>query len=230
METFEQCRSTRPLTVPVLIHQESMFIVDARCAPIPPSGRQTPERRRRIELETQRHGRRVNRSRACCAEVLALAARHSRRAREIVFHTDRKSTYPRLIREAFGEERVTHHRTSSRQPRDTSNPLFRINLMNAISRDLVGRLHRRSWLVSKKGRYLDAHLAMFITYRNYHRPRFNKDEDTPAMMLGFLHQPMSKTQMLSWRQDWGPDRSVHPFSWAMESPNAYRARRAAIAS
>ena len=54
METFEGCRSTRPLTVPFLIEQETTFLIDARCAPIPPSGKMTPERRLEIERRVRR--------------------------------------------------------------------------------------------------------------------------------------------------------------------------------
>jgi hypothetical protein len=227
METFEGCRSTRPLTVPLLIEQESMFLVDARCAPIPPSGRKTPKRRRAIAAEEARNGRRPNRSRECVAKVLGVAAAHCRHSTRITFHTDRKSTYPNLIRQAFGAERVDHHRTSSKRPRDTRNPLFRINLMNAIARDLLGRLHRRSWLVSKRGEYLDAHLALLAAYRNYHRPRFNKDTDSPAMLLGFVDRRLTKSELLSWRQDWGRQRSIHPLARRLESVGDYRGRRAA---
>jgi transposase-like protein len=228
METFEGCRSTRPLTLPVLIEQESMFIVDARCAPIRPSGKMTPKRRAAIAREEARRGRRPNRSNECVGKVLAAAARRCAEAESITFCTDRKRTYPRLIREAFAGQRPTHLRVSSKRPRDTSNPLFRINLMNAIARDLCGRLRRRSWLVSKEGRYLELQLGILIAYRNYHRPRFNKDTDTPAMLVGFVPDRLSRTALLSWRQDRGPDHSLHPLSHWFETVSEFR-RRTSIA-
>ena len=46
METFEGCRSTRPLTLPVVIEAESMFIVDARCAPCAPTTGRRPAKTR----------------------------------------------------------------------------------------------------------------------------------------------------------------------------------------
>ena len=52
-----------------------------------------------------------------------------------------------------------------------------------MTRDLMGRLHRRSWLVSKERRYLDAHLALFTVHRNYIRSWRNGERETPAMML-----------------------------------------------
>ena len=109
----------------------------------------------------------------------------------------------------FGAARLIHRQFSSKLPRDSQNPLFRINLTNAMARDLNGRLRRRTWLVSKFGRYLNTQLAYFITYRNYVRRRFNRDEETPAEMLGFVPRPLRKEQLLSWRQTWGRE-SIHP--------------------
>lgn len=209
LETFETCRSTRPLTVPILIERETMFIVDARCAPIRPSGKMTAERRARIAAEAAVHGPRPNRSSACVAEVLRKAARMCAGECQVQFVTDQKRTYPGLIRRAFGAG-VGHQQVSSKRRRDTSNPLFRINLTNAVARDLNGRLRRRSWLVSKRGCYLELQLGLWLAYRNYHRPRFNRDTDSPAMLCGLLPQRLSREQMLSWRQDHGPERSLHP--------------------
>lgn len=224
METFEVCRSTRPLTVPFLIEQDTTFVVDARCAPIPPSGRMTPARRQEIAVDEALHGKRPNDSRRVCAEVLATAARHSRTARSVHVRSDRKKTYPKLFRDAFGRERLRHLTVSSKCKRDTKNPLHRINLTLARARDLMGRLHRRSWLVSKAARCLDLHLMAFACYRNYHCARFNGEKESPAQLLGFVPRRLSKGELLSWRQDWGPDRSIHPLSPWLETVTEYRER------
>ena len=224
METFEGCRSTRPLTVPVLIEQESTFLIDARSAPIPPSGRMTPKRRRLIEDEQRRNGKRRNESQRVCAEVLATVAQRCAGATSIHFRSDRKKTYPKLLRETFGEGRVRHLRISSKRPRDTANPLHRINLTLARLRDLLGRLHRRSWLVTKEGRYLDLYLMVFACYRNYHCVRFNGERHSPGELLGFVPRRLTKGELLSWRQDWGPDRSPHPLSPWLESVREYQER------
>ena len=120
----------------------------------------------------------------------------------VALTSDEKTIYPKLAREAFGKDRLQHTRVSSRLPRDTSNPLFRINLTNAMARDLCGRLRRRSWLVSKKARHLDDQLALYMCYRNYARPRFNRDTKTPAEFLGFVDRKLSAQELMSWRQDW----------------------------
>ena len=125
---------------------------------------------------------------------------------------DKKKTYGGLLRRAFGEARLRHMQIDSKRKRDPRNPLHRINLTLATARDLMGRLRRRSWLVTKKAEFLNLHLAMLACYRNYHRPRFNKDSESPAMLLGFLPRRLSKQELLSWRQDWGPGQSIHPLS------------------
>jgi hypothetical protein len=85
-----------------------------------------------------------------------------------------------------------------------------------MARDLMGRLRRQSWLVSKKRRYLDVALALFIAWRNLVRRRFNFDEESPAQALEFAPRRMTEEELLSWRQEWGR-RSIHPLAWNAES-------------
>lgn len=228
LETFEGCRSTRPVTVPILIERESMLIVGARAGQIPPSGRMTAARRAQIAAYRAVHGTRPNESSPCVRALLATLAARTTDLRELEFVTDEKKTYPKLLREAFGEERVRQVRVSSKRVRDQRNPLFRINLTNAIARDRLARLHRRSWCVSKRRQHLESHLSMWIAYRNYHGNRFNRDQGvTPAMLCGFVDRPLSKRELLGWRQDWGPEKSPDPRSRTGESVLEYRTRLAA---
>ena len=87
-------------------------------------------------------------------------------------------------------------------------------------------MRRDSWLVSKKRRYLDLGLQLWMAYRNYVRRRFNYDEESPAQLLGFVPRRMSVGELLSWRQDWG-HASIHPLSRRGVSIGALRHRRAA---
>ena len=149
MEAFENERTVCPITVPVLIEQESMFVVDARSAPIRPSGRMSARRREAIRRNEKRHGKRRNSAKRCLNRVLRRGARYSKRLAQPRIDTDEKSTYPGLIRRSFGED--CEHRTfSSKLPRTSKNPLFPINQMNAMTRYLTGRMRRRSWLASKE--------------------------------------------------------------------------------
>lgn len=224
LETFETCRSTSPLTVPILIERESMLIVDAQVGKIPPSGSMPPNRRRRLAALEKEHGKRPNESSQVIASVLDTLAPRVRKSRELVFTTDQKTTYPGLIERAFPNQTVHHRTVSSKVKRDSRNELHRINLTNALARDRVARLRRRTWCVSKRGDRLQAQLAMWVAYRNYHRNRFNRDRSlTPAMLCGFVPRPLSKQEMLAWRQDWGPDYSIHPLARRGESVTELKA-------
>lgn len=134
----------------------------------------------------------------------------------VVLETDKKTSYISLAKEVFGGRRLVHHTTSSKLLRDVRNPLFPINHTEASARDLMGRLRRRSWLASKKRRYLDLGLQLFAAYRNYVRRRFNGDSFSAAQMLGFVRRRMSASEMLSWRQDWGRS-SIHPLAVRSDS-------------
>jgi hypothetical protein len=87
----------------------------------------------------------------------------------------------------------------------------------------MGRLRRESWLVSKRRRYLDIALHVFMAYRNYVRRRFNRDEASPAQMLGFAPRRMTPGQLLSWRQEFGR-RSIHPLASRAQTVGSWQGR------
>jgi hypothetical protein len=223
LETYEGRRNTRPLSVPVLIETESRFVIWAESATLRPSGTMTPVRLEAIAADERRLGRRKDHSRRAALRALRRGAELAQELSEVRLDTDEKSSYPKLAREAFGEGRVVHRCTSSRLARTTWNPLFPINHTEAMARDLMGRLRRESWLTSKRRRYLDIALHVFIAYRNYVRRRFNKDEFSPAETLGFAPRRMTVHELLSWRQD-GGGWSIHPLSRSGESIQDRRAR------
>ena len=209
-ESYEGRRNTRPLTIPMLVHRDTRFILGAVSAPIRPRGKMTSKRRRAIAEDESRYGPREDRSAEAIKEILARGAELCRSTRRVVFQTDEKSSYPGFARRAFGAKRLEHEQTNSKLARGSWNPLFPINHSEAMARDLTSRLRRESWLVSKKGWCLDLHLELAIAYRNYVRVRFNYDDQTPAQMLGFVREQPKPTQLMTRRQDWGKD-SPYPF-------------------
>ena len=180
LETYEGRRNTRPLTLPVLMERDSRFIVWAESAKIPPSGRMSQTRREAIAADEKRFGRRPNHSSASVRRTVARGRELAQHLQKVSVATDEKSTYPALLSEGFGKERLVHSKTNRRLARMTWNPLFPINHTEAMARDLMGRLRRDSWLVSKHRRWLDVALHVFIAYRNYVRRRFNVDQESPA--------------------------------------------------
>ena len=220
-ETYEGCRNTRPLTMPMLIEQDSRFVVWAEAAPIRPRGKMTPARQRRIARHEARYGVREDLSRQATRNTLARGAELTNGLQRVVLHTDEKTTYPTLAKEAFGEDRLEHRQTNSQLARGTWNPLFPINHGEAMARDLTGRLRRESWLASKQRACLDLQLQVHMAYRNYWRRRCNPDKQSPAAILGFVHRRMSATELLSWRQDW-QGLSIHPLATRLESVADWR--------
>jgi hypothetical protein len=208
METFENERVVCPLTLPVVIEQESMFVVAADSAPIRPSGAMSKRRREAIRKREEAEGKRQNHSRGSLKRVLRQTSKYCKRLPTVRIDTDEKVMYPMLARWAFGA-RLEHRRYSSKLERDTRNPLFPINHINSMARYLMGRLRRRSWLASKRRCYLNLQLQVFMAFKNFVRPRFNSDDETPAMVLGLIRDRMAPTDLLSWRQDWGWF-SLHP--------------------
>jgi transposase-like protein len=224
LETYEGMRTLRPLTVPLVIDKSSRYIVWAESAPIPARHRKTKHGKRRAE-EVARTGRRPDGSRRACRRALSRAEVLTRDQGFLAIETDEKRSYPALIRHVFGRKRkIVHGKTKSTRQRDVSNPLFAVNQTEAMARDLMGRLRRQSWLASKKRRYLDLGLAVFMAWRNLVRRRFNHDWRSPAQILGFVPRRMSEEELCSWRQDWGR-RSIHPLAWNAESIERFSERR-----
>ena len=212
MESFEDNRRTRPVTITFLVEAESFFIAHTDCAPIRPRGRMTPERRREIGRDEVRFGKRQDRSIACIRKAFSFLASRVARHTHVFLDTDKKTVYRPLARQELGPQRLVHRTTSSKAARTTRNPLFAVNLMEAIARDYTGRLRRRTWLCSKMLEYLRAQLQLLVAFRNYIRPKTRARRHqgvTSGTALGFARRMLSFDDCLGWRQDWGP-LSIRP--------------------
>jgi hypothetical protein len=206
IETYETKRRERPVTFPILIESKSRFIIWGESGTLSPRGRMNPSRKEAIEADSRQFGCREDQSESTVRRTLAKAIPMVKGLRLLLVQTDEKSTYPGLLREAFGSSVVDHQTTSSKRERTIQNPLFPINQMEAISRDLLGRLRRESWLVSKRRRFLDQAFQMLMAWKNYVRPRFNRDRETPAMIAGWVRRPLTPGELLGWRQDLGQEK------------------------
>jgi transposase-like protein len=227
LETYEGRRNTRPLSLPLLIERKSRFVIWGEAATIRPHGRMSPARRKALAEDEKRLGRRRDASRWAILRTLRRGHELAAKLALVVFSSDEKASYPGLARLALRGKRLLHLRTNSRLVRASWNPLFAINQTEAMVRDLLGRLRRESWLVSKKRRYLDLGLQLWIAYRNYVRRRFNRDQRSPAQVLGFAERRLEVGELLSWRQDWG-EGSLHPLARAGTTVGDWRRTRAAV--
>ena len=210
LETFENL-SILPVTVPVLIEKESKLVVATGAAPIRRVRKKGSHRQRWLESYEQQHGKRRDLSKACVKRTFKRFQKLLGGAKAVLL-TDEKPLYASLCRKMFGDQ-VLHLTCSSKLVRDTKNLLFAINLTDTMLRDNCGRLRRRSWLVSKKRKFLRLQLELFTAYRNWHRKRVNTDEPgvTSGTMLGIVSRKLEWEEMLAWRQDWAL-RSIHPAS------------------
>jgi transposase-like protein len=209
LETFEQDRRLRPLTVPVLIHRRSRFLVHFQIGHLPARGGLSPLDCARKAAGERRHGRRRSGSAAAVEDCLIrLKAVHSATA-PLELVTDRKRSYPPLVRRHFarGGAYVREHSSAAR---NTRNPLFPINHALAMMRDHVSRLVRRSWCASKRADQLRHHLWIYTAWRNYVRPMFNRTPRiSAASALGLADGRFPVARLLRWMwPEQMPERSI----------------------
>lgn len=168
LETFEQNRRLCPLTMPVLVHAETWFVVHAATGTLPARGNLGPFDLIRKERYEKQHGKRRNKSKEATRKcVVALRDALGKDAR-FALQTDQKSTYPKIFREVFAEG-YQHQWVNSKERRDRKNLLFTVNNTLAQARDGMSRLVRRNWGHSKLERNLGWHVWAWILWRNYAR-------------------------------------------------------------
>lgn len=199
LETFERDRRLQPVTLPVLIHEESRFVLHVEAAALPARGglrRRDLERKRQLEAKV---GVRRSGSRAAvkrCFEVLARALEPGTRA---VIVTDRKASYATVLAETMRGPFV-HERHSGKDPKSVSNPLWPINHTLAMLRDGLSRLVQRTWAATKERPWLAQHAWIWIAYRNYIRCLTNKKQrTTSALRAGVVSRTFSNSSFFVWR-------------------------------
>lgn len=220
LETYEHDRRLQPLTVPVLIHRNSYFVVAADVAPLPCRGGLSCKDRLRKAARERQHGLRRSGSRAAVERCLAWLPGLIE-GRVATVETDRKKTYPAILRRVLGET-LRHVCTRSTVKRDRRNRLFPVNHTLAQLRDGVSRLVRRTWAASKRAKRLGWHLWIWICWRNYMRGVTNEaPRTTPAMILGTERRPLGKEELLGARvevRDGSPTAKAASFSAGRAQP------------
>jgi len=199
-ETFEIDRRMGPLTVPVLLHRRSRYVLAAHVGTLAPRIRPS-DRRWRPRLERALLPRR-NQSRRVASRCLAALDR-VRRGAAVVLATDEKPAYRSLLRQHDRGTAVTHRTTSSRVPRRTWNPLFQVNQTLAMVRDGLSRARRRTWCASKRRGRLWCHLGLYFAWKNFVRLRTNEAKETPAQAIGLTKRRWGTEDLVRWRLDLG---------------------------
>lgn len=166
LETFETHRKLKPVTACVLIEEATGFLVSIEVGALAPRGNRTPDEERKLAEYEEREGPRRCESWDVVQKTAAAIARVARRDELVEVTTDCKTSYAKALAKSLGE-RLVHKVVSSRAPRGTGSRLFPVNHTLARLRDLVSRLVRQTWAVSKMRAWLALHLDVLIAFRNY---------------------------------------------------------------
>jgi hypothetical protein len=193
-----------PLDLNTMSCCESGFMLHVAAAPLRRSGSMT-DRQKQIREQRERElglpepgvRRRVTR------QALLLLEKLRRPGCILEFRTDLEPDYSRALADLAGKVRVVHRRVSSKAPRDTDNPLWRINLQHLVMRHSLKSHSRETIAFHKRLRGLmDRALALQVwincikglSERNERKARL-----TPAMQLGLESKRRSARQVLARR-------------------------------
>ncbi|MBL8859002.1 MAG: hypothetical protein JNL28_10885, partial [Planctomycetes bacterium] len=199
LETFERDRRLRPVTMPVLIHEESRFVLHVETAALPARGRLKKRDLERKLRNEAKEGVRRSGSRAAVKRCFEVLSRSVAAEKPVVVVTDERSIYRTTLIEAMGRP-FTHDLHAGGAPKTVSNSLWPINHLFAMLRDGASRLVRRNWGMSKEREWLTRHAWIWIAYRNYIRCFTNKHKKlTSALRAGLVSRAIPKTKFFEWR-------------------------------
>jgi transposase-like protein len=195
-ETFELSQYF-PFHFNLCVDKHSDFILAFTDSELRRKGRMTPEQRaRRRELES-RFGRPD--PKAVRRHMHTLLRDALGAAPAVTIHSDEHTAYPPAFRSL--PARVSHRVTPGSAPRTPQNPLFPVNLLDALIRHSQAG-HKRETIAFAKRRAASAErLAIFLVWRNYIKGRREKSRTspTPAMVRGLAARPLTVARILATR-------------------------------
>ena len=186
-----------PIYLNLAIEKDSDFFWYFTDSPMRRKGRMTAEqKRRRAELE-KLHGRPDPKAiEKDTRELLEFVLKDLAQA---VVYSDCHQAYPRAIQQLDCD--VTHHLTSGSDHRDQDNNLWPVNLADLLIRHCSSNHKRETIAWSKRRQGAADRLAIFLVWRNYVKPRREKERGspTPAMMKGITDHPLTPEEIFSER-------------------------------
>ena len=163
LETFEHTKC-KPLSVPMIVEQESRIILGASVSVMPCSGKLA-------KISKAKYGRRADLRLKTLSKLLKKTKGYIEKEPQI--SSDCCPRYPRAIKAVF--KNAIHLPFRGRRPRGQGfgelkkgwhDPLFSINHSFAMLRANINRLARRTWCTTKKKERLQAHLNLYIYFHN----------------------------------------------------------------
>jgi hypothetical protein len=152
------------------------------------------ERRTKARLEA-RDGPRRDRSGAALERVLAQLADVLPAGAQVELASDVGSLRAALVRARLAQ-RLRHRQVARRRRFTRRDPLFGVHHAIDMARDGVSRLVPDSWGASQRRERLEAHLWIWIAWRNYVRGATNADPRPPAVAAGVCPAPLSIQSLL----------------------------------
>jgi hypothetical protein len=195
-ESFETSQYY-PFELHLAVEAETSFFIYFTDSELRRKGRMRPaQKRRRAELE-RLHGRPD--PRAVEKDVAELLEVTVSGLEEAVLRSDDHHAYRRSIRRVPGC-RITHRVTSSKERRDQGNPLWEVNLLDALIRHSQANHRRETLAWSKRRQGAAERLAVLLGWRNYIKQRWEKgDAETPGMLVGLTDRPLTVEEVLRGR-------------------------------
>lgn len=167
MESIEHTK-LKPLTIAMAVSDDYQ-ILGVRVGKIPAKGHLA-------KISVKKYGHRSNESELVVKELLE-NIRSNIRNKEFVLKSDSKSSYLKIAKDIFPEQRHAVHvaqenKEKRRELKYTNlekrifDPIFALNQRFAKLRDHIKRLTRRSWCTSKKIENLERHIYLYIAVNN----------------------------------------------------------------
>jgi transposase-like protein len=199
-----------PCEYQLVLGRQSHYAYGFTHAELRRSGSMTArQRRRRAELEHERGRPEPGAVEREVARVLGIVAAGARR---IELHSDENPAYPRAFRR-LPALAVEHRTVSSRAARTSRNPLFAINLFDALVRHSCANHKRETIAFSKRASGGLARMWVMLVWRNYVKWFSERRRGgTPAMRAGVCGRRLSVGEILRWRLF--PARVGLPQAWA----------------
>jgi len=195
-ETFEFSQYF-PFHHNVAVVVESGYMLAHTDSPLRRKGRMTAhQKRRREELEGalgRAHPKAIETGVRDLLEMVLLG--QSR----ITIRSDDHRAYPRAF--AKPGVKVTHRVTSSKARRDERNPLWEVNVLDAMIRHSTAAHKRETIAWAKRRQASIEKLSILQVWRNYIKQRREKGARiTPAMMMGLASRPWRVRDVLASRR------------------------------
>ena len=192
-----------------LVVGTSLFVYGFNEAELRRSGTMRPAQAVRRQVLEKRYGRPD--PQATRKRVEELLRRVVPPGSAVVLRSDEHASYPQAMKR-LRDRQFLHERTSSREARTTSNPLFPVNLTDLLLRHSSANHKRETVAFSKRRQSALYRLAMWVVWRNYMKDRSeNRPKGTPAQALGLTRRAFGLSDVL--RSRLFPDRVASVRGW-----------------